>query len=162
MEILPAAMKLELVCPKLPAAVLWGKPGELLVSCALLWTPVSEHPLLYYHYSSVGPFSLLDTQNRSPRGKKLPLVSTLPSQKEISSLCFVEGTCSQFGGQNVSPVGLHWEVRWSRLQLPSTWGISRSHYVKEHLPGSVTYSASLLGTYWLVSPLSSIGLFQKF
>lgn len=36
MEIQPAAMKLELVFPKLPAAVLWGKPGVLLVRCALL------------------------------------------------------------------------------------------------------------------------------
>lgn len=36
MEIQPVAMKLELVSPRLPAVVLWVKPGVLLVSCALL------------------------------------------------------------------------------------------------------------------------------
>lgn len=32
----PAAMKLELAFPRLPAVVRWVKPGVLLVSCALL------------------------------------------------------------------------------------------------------------------------------
>lgn len=47
MEIQPVAMKLELVFPRLPAVVLWVKPGVLLVSCALLWTHVSGHPPTY-------------------------------------------------------------------------------------------------------------------
>lgn len=156
MVIRPAAMKLELAFLKLPAVVLWVKHGVLLVSCALLWTQVSEHPPIYC--SNQSQFSFRNPHRRglvrrwgirwegTVLSQELPLVFThmcIPQPWErlifhlrarCTSLWFA--LAEQVVGRS------RWNLGYSWVKNSITWKISQAPFLL------LFY---LMGTPWWIS-----------